>query len=185
MDAPVLLHSVMEPGERILWTGQPAGSIRALLAGLPISFVMLIGFGNIFRLVLKMQTQALPVYLQVELFASAVLFLLPMLFCWYRFVQIRKTAYAITNQRLLVAVGAEREKIRTVDIRVLSPVRLSPSRQGGNVLLFSVRGRESVWTLLTSGKADKWRGQTWRVENPESLRQLIESIRTASTVTAA
>lgn len=120
----------------------------------------------------------------MELFAIAVLFLLPMLFCWYRFVQIRKTAYAITNQRLLVAVGAEREKIRTVDIRVLSPVRLSPSRQGGKVLFFSVRGRESVWTFLTSGKADKWRGQTWRVENPESLRQLIESIRTAA-VTAA
>jgi hypothetical protein len=63
-------------------------------------------------------------------------------------------------------------------LKALSRVRVAPARQGGLALFFTIRGKESVWTFLTSGEPDRGRGQTWRVDDPKSLQQLIESART-------
>ena len=184
MDALALLHSVLEPGERLLWSGQPKRTVGSSLVALAIPVMMLFGFGNVFKTLLTKQREPLPLYLEMELVAVAGVLVLPFVFYWYRLRQAGITTYAVTNQRLLIAVGPEREKIRTLNIRALARVRMAPSRQGGRALFFSVRGKESVWIFLTSGKADKWRGPIWRVDDPEFLERLIESTRAASAVTA-
>jgi hypothetical protein len=182
MEALALLQSVLEPGERLLWSGPPK---RVPATALAIPLMMLIGFGDVFRKVLMRQQQPLPLNLQMEMIAVAVVLVLPIFFYWYRSHQTAMTTYAATDRRLLIAVGPEHEKIRALDLKTLSRVRVGPCRQGGKALFFTIREKESVWTFLTSGEPDKWRGHTWRVEDPDSLQRLIESARTARTVTAA
>lgn len=67
--------------------------------------MMLVGFGGIFRKILMMQQQPLPLYLQIELMAVAVVLVLPIVFYWYRTHQTAMTTYAVTDRRLLIAVG--------------------------------------------------------------------------------
>jgi hypothetical protein len=181
METLTLLESVLEPGERLLWSGPPK---RIAVTALAIPLMMLIGFGDVFRKVLARQQQPLPLYLQMELIAVAVVLVLPIFFYWYRSRQVAITTYAVTGRRLLIAVGTEREKIRALDLKTLSRVRVGPCRQGGKALFFTIRAKESVWTFLISGEPDRWRGNTWRVADPDFLQQLIENTRTASTVTA-
>lgn len=177
METLALLQSVLEPGERLLWSGRPK---RLAPTALAIPVMMLIGFGDVFRKVLRMQRQPLPLYLQMELIGVAVVLVLPIVFYWYRLHQTGITTYAVTDRRLLIAVGPEREKMRTLDLMSLSSVRVAPCRQGGKALFFMVRGKEFLWTFLTTGEPDRWRGQTWRVKDPDSLHQLIESARTVA-----
>ena len=74
-----------------------------------------------------------------------------------------------------------------VKLEALDRVRVLPSRRGGKVLRFTLKGQDSivpVWTSL-DGRADKWGTHTWRVEAPESIQLLIESARTSAEVLMA
>jgi hypothetical protein len=90
METLALLQSVLEPGERLLWSGRPK---RIPATALAIPLMTLIGFGDVFRKVLIMQRQPLPFYLQMELIAVGALLVLPIVFYWYR---SRQTGRIIT-----------------------------------------------------------------------------------------
>ena len=70
------------------------------------------------------------------------------------------TAYAVTNQRLLMAVGRRHDKMRNVALADLAPVRIVFRRRVGKILFFykinptSSSGRAEVWTFLETGETD-------------------------------
>ena len=125
---------------------------------LPIFAIFLLGFGVTFRAALTHWNGPFPAYLRVELAGVAVFLCFPIFWFWYQLNQRRNTAYALANRRLLVAVGLQREKMRAVKLEALDRVRVLPSRRGGKVLRFTLKGQDSiapVWTSL-DGRADKW-----------------------------
>ena len=87
---------------------------------------------------------------------------------------------AITNQRLLMALGPDRGQIREVALTDLASVYVHYRRRYGyNALNFTKRGqstRMSVWAFVDSGKPDKW-DSPWIPEDPLSVRQMIEDAR--------
>src|SRR6202042_967528 len=124
----------------------------------------------------------LPVFLQLELIALAGMFVIAGLFLARRIWRIWSTVYAVTNHRLLLAVGARRENIRTVALEVLDPVKTVLLPRSGKWLFFCLRGtsgmpreqRPPVWRFLVSGQPDKT-NTMWLVPDPESVRDLIET----------
>jgi hypothetical protein len=94
-----------------------------------------------------------------------------------------RTVYALTDRRLLIAVGPRRDKIRVVALSALAPVGFVRTPNSGLMLNFTVRGAVSpgqsqppVWKFLESGQADTW-SPRWLVRDPERVRQLIEDAR--------
>jgi hypothetical protein len=179
MDGTVLFQSVLEPGERLVWTGRysrtPAGHILSLLIGVVLMTVVV----NTFRKVIAARTEPLPMLLQVELGALAVLILFMMLWPFRQYFKMKEAAYAVTDRRLLVAVGPEREKMREVALNALNPVKVMQTR-GLKVVFLTLRGQGEtapVWTFLGSGAIDKWGSHSWHVDDPESVCQVIETTR--------
>ena len=105
MDGRAIFQSVLDPGERLVWAGEPKQTRRSLAAGLPIFAIFLFGFGVAFRAALTHWNGPFPAYLRVELAGLAVFLCFPIFWFWYQLNQRRNTAYALTNRRLLVAVG--------------------------------------------------------------------------------
>jgi hypothetical protein len=126
------------------------------------------------------------VFLQLELIAWAGMFVVTGIFLGRWIWRLWTTAYAVTNHRLLVAVGARHENIRTVALEALDPVRIVLLPRSGKWLFFSLRGtsgvpeeqRPPVWKFLVTGQPDK-RNARWLVRDPERERDLIETARTA------
>jgi hypothetical protein len=190
MDGAALFQKVLDPGERLLWTGQPR-LVPLWKAGLQY-LAMLAGFGFVLRQLLMDRAEPLPPFLEVELTVLLALCGIPGFFLLRQIRRARSTAYALTDRRLFIAVGPRREKIRTVALSAIAPVGVVRHLKSGKVLFFCARGNESlpnggqmpVWTFLTSGVTDKWT-PVWNVRDPEYVQQLIESARNAATKVAA
>jgi hypothetical protein len=189
MDGSALFQKVLHPGERLLWTGKPQRQVACILAFLYIFITVEIV--RTYRIAAP-KVGPLPVYLQLELLGLAAMFAVAGLILARRIWRIWNTAYALTNQRLFVAVGARREDIRTVALEALDPARIVRLPKNGKGLSFCLRGttgmpreqRPPVWKFLVSGQPDN-RNAIWNVRDPELVGQLIETARTATTATAA
>jgi hypothetical protein len=173
------LAGVLRQAERVIWVGQPKARLRAALR---TRYLVMIAAVVVFVLEKFMShlSGPVPVWAQIELVAAGGIFVLPL---WYVGRETRATAYAVTSQRLLMAVGSDRGQIRELSLGALGPVRIHHVRYYGSVLDFSRRGdgtrqgsgaRPRVWTFLESGKPDRWYAP-WSVDDPESVRQLIET----------
>jgi hypothetical protein len=167
---------VLNPGERLIWTGQPKRRIQAVLR--PRYLVMLAAVIGC-ALVTWMSHLAgpLPIWAQIELIAAGGVFVAPL---WFLGREARATAYAVTSRRLLMAIGPQ---IREVSLGELGPMRIHYVREYGTVLDFSRRGDGSragsgatpaVWTFLDTGKRDRVY-RPWSVDDPEAVRQLIDA----------
>jgi hypothetical protein len=185
MDGAALFQKVLEPGERLLWTGQPR-LLPLWKAGLQY-LAMLGGFGLVLRQAIMDQAEPLPTFLAVEPIVLLGLCGIPGFFLLRQILRARSTAYALTDRRLFMAVGLRREKIRAVALAAIAPVGVVRHLKSGKVLSFCASGNESlpnggqmpVWTFLTSGVTDKWT-PVWNVRDPEYVQQLIESARTSA-----
>jgi hypothetical protein len=76
------------------------------------------------------------------------------------------TAYGLTDRRLLMAVGPKREKMRTLALGELDPVRIVLRTRAGKLLLFAKvllfclsgttcipnRQRPPIWKFLEAGE---------------------------------
>jgi len=170
---------VLHADERFIWVGQPKARIRAVLRTrylVMIAVVVVI----VLEKFMSYLSGPVPVWAQIELVAAGGIFMVPL---WYLRREVRVTAYAVTSQRLLMAVGSDRGQIRELSIGALGSVRVHRVRYYGKVLDFSRRGdgtrqgagaRPKVWTFLDSRKPDRWYAP-WSVDDPESVRQLIEA----------
>jgi hypothetical protein len=183
MDGSALFQTVLDPGERLLWTGRPRREAACMLAFLYLFITIEIVRTS--RIVAS-KVGPFPVFLQLELMALGGLFIVAGVFLGRRIWRFWNTAYAVTDHRLLVAVGAGRENIRTVALDALDPVKIVPGSRSGKRLRVCLRGtsgmpreqRPPVWRFLVSGQPDKT-NTMWLVRDPESVRDLIETVRTA------
>jgi hypothetical protein len=136
--------------------------------------VIAVGLGIILEALVSHWLGPLPISARFELFAAGGLLMAPLFFLGG---EARKTTYAVTTERLLMAVGPDRGQIREVTLAELGPARISRHRYYGRVLEFKRRGPHSalpVWTFLDGRKTDKWFAP-WTPDDPEAVRQLIET----------
>lgn len=164
-----LFERVLGPGERLLWSGQPR-KYTLLFAGM--NFVALaVGLVYIFTKTFRMQTEPLPFVLKVELVLVGAMFATVGHLLVSRLLRSWKTAYALTDRRLLMAEGPDGHAIRDVSLAELDPVKTEYLPKVGKVLVFSRRGGERL--------------PVWAVRDVEGVRKLIEAARTAASSRAA
>lgn len=73
MDGSVIFETVLDPGERLLWSGAPRKPILAV-AGFNFA-VLTVGLGYISGKLTRLQTAPLPAVLKVEFILVAFMFL--------------------------------------------------------------------------------------------------------------
>ena len=169
------ITGVLHPGENVIWMGQPKDGGLAVPSVPGRQLVAIAaGIGFIFETLASHCAGPLPVSAKIEIFSAGGLLMAPL---YWLGREARMTTYAVTNQRLLMAVGPDRAQIRELTLAELGPVRIYYDRRYGRVLSFAKRGplnAASVWTFLDSGRKDRW-FDPWMVDDPEAVRQLIEA----------
>jgi len=183
---PVLDHnnplaSVLQPGERLIWIGKPKRRDWARPKTLHLVTIAA-ALGWILERLTSYCLGPFPASVEIVIIAAGGALALMVPF-WFVGHQIRATAYAVTSQRLLMALGPNRRQIREITLGTLGSVRVHRVRWFGKVLDFAKRGdgtragsgaRPTVWTLLENGTPDK-RYAPWSVDDAESVRRLIET----------
>lgn len=184
VDGPEVLTGVLDPDEHLVWwyererQSETGNFIRraAIVAAMPWTIAFLF-FQESFRLGHKR-----PVWLRAEILCAAgFFFVLPVVFTWLIPHLGRSTVYALTNRRVLMALGPRRENLRAVALKELGRVEVVNVHE----LLLTLRaeekyrGRKALWTFLDTGRDDKWASPRWRVRDPESVQELLEKARNA------
>jgi hypothetical protein len=169
MDRSALFETLLDPGERILWSGQPRRLIFAV-AGLNFA-VLTVGLGYIFGKMQRLQTAPLPAVLELELALVAFMLVAVGWMLGMRIFRAWNTSYAVTDRRLLTALGLNRTQVRTVPLADLDTVKTEYRPKMGKVLLFHRRGGSKTFI--------------WAVSDVEQVRKLIEAARTVLCAAAA
>jgi hypothetical protein len=168
MDGASLFETVLDPGERLLWSGQPRKRVFAF-AGVNFA-ILTVGLGYIFGKMRRLQTAPLPTALELELVLVAFMFVAAGYMLGTRIFRAWKTAYAVTDRRLLTALGLNCPQLRTVLLADLDAVKTEYRPKMGKVILFRRRGGLQPFV--------------WAVSDVEQVRKLIETARSASSQAA-
>jgi hypothetical protein len=183
MDGTELFQSALSPGEHLLWTGQPQKT-APISAG--FGYVIIVTFvGKLIQL--TWGVNPIPGLLVLELTLLAALLAIAGGYIGRLIYRTWITAYAVTDRRLLMAVGRRRDKLRNVALTDLAPVRIQFVPRAGKMLHFlkldwtAGTGSAQVWTFIESGEADTWKFP-WTPAKPESVLQLIETARAKNAV---
>ncbi len=189
MDGSARFQAVLDPGERLLWTGR---AVRYQVY--PLIFIYLLWTVELGRVLLGavLKFGPLPALLQAELAVLAAMFAAAGIYVGNKSWKIWNTEYGLTDRRLFMAIGSGREKIRVVALDALDPVKIVLLARRGKWLRFCLRGtasmpaehRPPVWKYLMTGQPAEGAGR-WHVPDPEGILQMIETARTADKVTAA
>jgi hypothetical protein len=151
MDGTELFQNVLAPGERLLWTGERPKAKRDALVGLIAPVIIGVALVRMFLKISSFWHGPLPLYIRLELGVIALFLLLPFVIAWWQFKKAKDTAYAVTDRRLMVAEGPDRDKIRELPLKSLQFVRVMNTRRGRR-LSFGLRA--------DSGNA-KWAASGW------------------------
>ncbi|HEX5228812.1 MAG TPA: hypothetical protein VFW44_13930 [Bryobacteraceae bacterium] len=169
MEASVLFAGVLDPGERLIWSGQPRKQVFAM-AG--FNFALLAtGLGYIFGKMQGLQKAPLPPVLEFELVLVGLMLLAAGYLLGTRIFRAWTTAYAVTDRRLLATIGRDRRQIRTLWLTDVDNIRTEYRPKMGKVLSFRQRGHV--------------RPVFWPINDVERVRKLIETARAAATSQAA
>ncbi|HTC91811.1 MAG TPA: hypothetical protein VK686_26070 [Bryobacteraceae bacterium] len=187
MDGRPLFQSVLNPREKLLWTGAPPFASGRRLGAIAIGLLFLVTVALFFA--------AAPIPPHLGFRRTAGVFFGVALFCTVPFSLIRfglrgdgTKAYALTNQRLLMTVGPRREDVRMVALTALAPVEVMRQLKHDKMVQFSLPGggllryARPIWRCLDSGRLDTWGDLSWYVDDPDRVRKLIEDARIAATV---
>jgi hypothetical protein len=184
MAANALFARTLEPGERLIWEGRPRRD-APLLVGF-LYFILVSQLAVIFPKALRPHNASLPLLLQAELIAMGALFALAGIPIVVRIYRAWASAYAITDNRLLMAVGKGPRAIRTIALTTLGEVGIL-RRKGVAALYFRGRGdtlipkpqTTGVWRYADTHEIDK-RRHVWLVRDPDAVRQIIEAARASA-----
>jgi len=136
-DATQVIQSELEPRERLLWTGQPAQGIKLRGSDIfMIPFSFLWGGFAIFWEYSVIEKGA-PFFFML----FGVPFVLVGLYIMFgRFYveakQRAKTFYGVTNERVVIASGLFRKKVKSLNLRTLTDISLSESSNGSGSISF-------------------------------------------------
>ena len=138
-----VIHQFLDPGEQLLWSGQPRGGIRFRWQDwflIPFSLVwgggMLFGFGA--ALVEGVRgldhTLLFPGVILIPI--AAVVFYV----VFGRFIVDAKgrerTYYGVTNERVVIIRGLLRQQIKSLQLRALQEVSMSKRSDGSGTITF-------------------------------------------------
>jgi hypothetical protein len=188
MDCVALFNGVLDPGERLVWSYQPRQrSNHPQLRFAIVAFLPWLGSLTLIWDVFGNGARPLPSGLRALLLCVAgYFFALPLLLNAWSRRWAQHTAYALTSQRLLMAVGPRREDVRAIALTALGRVQMVNNQGVGKSLLLSARlprksffGPRSEWTIPATGKIDTWASPYWRVDDPPSVQEMLENARNA------
>ena len=165
MDESALFRSVLQAGEVLLWCGGPPYISGRRLAAFGIGTVMLC------LPVVFLLTAPIPPHANIAVLITGILVFcaVPISMVRFAFKGDRVKAYAVTDQRLLLALGPRRTDLRAVALRDLDPVTLTRPSRSDRKLQFQPRG--------STGKSIPDPLWIWYVRDPVELRELIEQAR--------
>lgn len=186
MDGRALFQSVLNPREKLLWIGEPPCASGRRLGAIAIGLLF------VFTAALFFRTTPIPPHMGFQRTAGLIFGVA--LFCTIPFSLIRfglrgdrSKAYALTDQRLLMMLGPRREDLRVVALTALAPVRVLRLPKHDPMVQFRLQGKalleRSIWTCLDTGQMDLWSDSRWYVDDPDTVRKLIEDARVAAIVT--
>jgi hypothetical protein len=175
---------VLKQGERLLWVGPMKPTSRGSLA--LVSIVIALGLASLGKDIALQNGRSLPFCLRAEAIAALGVSAMALpLTMWYQFRQARTTMYAVTNLRLLVAIGLSPNHIRASALSELGKMPIAPARRSADKVLHLLQrdsGMPPTWAFVHNGKIDaSFAMPYWSVNNPESVRQIIESARADGT----
>jgi hypothetical protein len=102
-----LFQAVLNPGERLLWTGRPRRDLAYMLGSLYV--LITVEIVRTYRITAP-KVGPLPVYLQLELIGLAALFAIYGLFLGRRIWRVFNTAYGVSDRRVFMATGTPKQQ---------------------------------------------------------------------------
>lgn len=166
MDGSALFEGLLDPGERLLWSGQPRKRVFAV-AGINFA-ILAAGLGYVFGKMQGLEKAPLPPVLEFQLALVGVMLMAAGYLLGTRIFRAWTTAYAVTDRRLLAAMGRQ---CRTVPLAELDTIKTEYRPKMGKVLFFRRQG--AVRPIV------------WPVSDVEQVRELIENARSAASSPAA
>ncbi len=177
MDDSDVFQGVLAPGERLLWSGpkETTSSDFAVLGAvmflgamtMPLVAALLTGH------VKFLPAEAKRVYPLLAFIAFGVLNIALAL---SRSRSDAKTAYAVTNRRLLCAVGDQRDGVRGAALKHLDVPEIQSSGRYGlsRLVMFRLRKVPSgtphaMWSFVESGNPDPKLSHYWSVTSPSKV----------------
>jgi len=132
---PDLVVRQLRPGERVLWAGRPGSGRLVRISDLPA-----LGFGALWTTIVLTATLAAtraesPPMVKVFFFVFLVIGVSSAFGgIVSRGIRLRRTAYAVTDQRLLTLTG---ETLRANDVRHITETRVTVRPDGSGDLFFT------------------------------------------------
>jgi hypothetical protein len=162
MDAEDLFEPVLDPDERLLWSGVPR---KLILTAAAVNFALLtVLLGYICGKMTRLRTAPFSAGLKVEVILVAFMFLALGYTLGRRVFRSWKTVYAVTDRRLWMALGPH--EIRSTPLAELDAVQTEYRPRTGKVLSFRLR--------------DESKPRVWAIKDAEKVRHLIESARSVT-----
>jgi hypothetical protein len=140
------LHSLLRPGERVLWQGRPIPR-RFVLRGSPllIPFTFLwFGFAIFWEVgVLSSRAPGLFALWGLPFIAMGAYISIGRFFVAWR--EATHTMYAVTDERILVVGGALSTRIHELSLRTLPAPSLEQAQDGVGTITFGPSGPYESW----------------------------------------
>ncbi|HSI12118.1 MAG TPA: PH domain-containing protein [Chthoniobacter sp.] len=138
-----LLAQELDPGERLLWSGQPRGGVRLRpqdIYIIPFS-LMWGGFAIFWEVMAVTQTSKAPgpIAIVFPLFGVPFVFV-GLYFIFGRFffdaASRARTFYGVTDERIIIISGVFSRQIKSLQLRTLTDVSLTQRNDGSGTITF-------------------------------------------------
>ncbi len=178
-DARAFIQSEIDPGETLLWVGQPVQGV--VLRGSDIFMIPFSFLWGAFAIFWEYSviTQGAPFFFIV----FGIPFVLVGLYIMFgRFYveakQREKTFYGLPNERIVIASGLFRKKVKSLSLRTLTDISLSESSNGNGSISF---GNSFPFAAMFAGVS--WPGMEQylgpRFDLISNAKQVYQQIREA------
>lgn len=175
-----IFQTDLNPGERLLWTGQPRRGI-------------FLRSGDVFLIPFSLVWGGFAIFWEVSVLVSGApifmaLFGIPfVLIGLYMMVgrllvdayRRRSVYYAVTDQRILIYSGVSVRELKTLDLAVLPGVQLTEKRNGSGSILFIPSLPAPMVTLMSNFASSSGQQPLLGLDGIENVRMVYNLIQDA------